>query len=170
MSTTTWPGPADGAGTSSNTSDSGGPKALQSTARMAADLRGPRLGKDEAVPPTRVEVVEVSPRDGLQAEDVVLPVEARVALIERALAAGVRRIEVCSFVNPARVPQMAGAEEVLAALPARDDVTYIGLVLNRRGFERAAATGMREINVVAVATDTFGQRNQGATSDESVAI
>jgi hydroxymethylglutaryl-CoA lyase len=120
--------------------------------------------------PARVEVVEVSPRDGLQAEDAVLPVEARVALIERALAAGVRRIEVCSFVNPARVPQMAGAEEVLAALPARDDVTHIGLVLNRRGFERAAAAGMREINVVAVATDTFGQRNQGATSDESVAI
>jgi hydroxymethylglutaryl-CoA lyase len=65
---------------------------------------------------------------------------------------------------------MAGAEDVLAALPGRDDVTYIGLVLNRRGFERAAAAGMREINVVAVATDTFGQRNQGATSDESVAI
>jgi hydroxymethylglutaryl-CoA lyase len=113
--------------------------------------------------------VEVSPRDGLQAESVVLSTAAKVELIERIVAAGARRVEVCSFVNPARVPQMADAEAVLAALPPRDDVTYIGLVLNRRGFDRAAAAGIREINVVAVATDTFGQRNQGATSDETVA-
>ena len=90
-----------------------------------------------------VELVEVSPRDGLQAESVVLPTEAKVELIRRCVAAGVRRIEVASFVNPARVPQMADAEAVLAALPAIDDVTYIGLVLNRRGFERAAAAGVR---------------------------
>src|SRR5581483_8616620 len=96
--------------------------------------------------------------------------DTKVALITRAVDAGIRRIEVCSFVHPDRVPQMADAEAVLRALPARDDVTYIGLVLNRRGFERAAAAGLREMNVVAVATDTFGQRNQGATSDESIAV
>jgi hydroxymethylglutaryl-CoA lyase len=117
-----------------------------------------------------VEIVEVSPRDGLQSEDVILDADTKVELITRAVGAGVRRIEVCSFVNPSRVPQMADAEAVLAALPERDDVTYIGLVLNRRGFERAAAAGVREINVVAVATDTFGIRNQGTTSDETVAV
>jgi hydroxymethylglutaryl-CoA lyase len=117
-----------------------------------------------------VEIVEVSPRDGLQSEDVILDADTKIELINRAVEAGVRRIEVCSFVNPARVPQMADAEVVLTGLPSRDDVTYIGLVLNRRGFERAAAAGVREINVVAVATDTFGIRNQGATSDETVAV
>jgi len=119
---------------------------------------------------TSVDIVEVAPRDGLQSEDVVLDTDTKVALITRAVDAGIRRIEVCSFVHPDRVPQMADAEAVLRALPARDDVTYIGLVLNRRGFERAAAAGLREMNVVAVATDTFGQRNQGATSDESIAV
>jgi hydroxymethylglutaryl-CoA lyase len=118
----------------------------------------------------RIDIVEVSPRDGLQSEDVILDADTKIELITRAVKAGLRRIEVCSFVNPARVPQMADAEEVLAGLPVRDDVTYIGLVLNRRGFDRAAAADMREINVVAVATDTFGMRNQGATSDETVAV
>jgi hydroxymethylglutaryl-CoA lyase len=122
--------------------------------------------------PDRVEIVEVSPRDGLQAEDVVVDTATKVELIERAVAAGVRRIEVASFVNPTRVPQMADAEAVVAALPDRtaDGVTYVGLVLNRRGLDRAVAAGIREVNVVAVATDTFGRRNQGTTSDESVAV
>jgi hydroxymethylglutaryl-CoA lyase len=115
-----------------------------------------------------IQLVEVAPRDGLQAESVVLSTDAKVELIRRIVDAGAKRIEVCSFVNPQRVPQMADAEAVLAGLPARDDVTYIGLVLNQRGFDRAAAAGMREINVVAVTTDTFGQRNQGATWDETV--
>ena len=83
-----------------------------------------------------VEIVEVAPRDGLQSEDTILDARTKIELITRAVDAGIRRIEVCSFVNPARVPQMADAEEVLAGLPARDDVTYIGLVLNRRGFDR----------------------------------
>ena len=85
----------------------------------------------------RVDIVEVAPRDGLQSEDVILDAATKIELIERSVAAGVRRIEVCSFVNPARVPQMADAEAVLAGLPDRDDVTYIGLVLNRRGFGSA---------------------------------
>jgi hydroxymethylglutaryl-CoA lyase len=117
-----------------------------------------------------VEIVEVAPRDGLQSEDVILNARDKIELIVRSVGAGIRRIEVCSFVNPARVPQMADAEEVLHGLPARDDVTYIGLVLNRRGFDRAVAAGMHEINVVAVTTDTFALRNQGATSDETVAV
>jgi hydroxymethylglutaryl-CoA lyase len=119
--------------------------------------------------PDFIEIVEVSPRDGLQSDQITLDTAIKVELIERCVAAGVRRIEVASFVNPARVPQMADAEAVVAALPPRDDVTYVGLVLNRRGFERAAATSLREVNVVAVCTDTFGERNQGATVDQAVA-
>jgi len=115
-----------------------------------------------------VEIVEVAPRDGLQSEDVVLSTEAKVELIMRAVGAGVRRLEAVSFVNPKRVPQMADAEAVMAALPSRDDVTFIGLVLNRRGFQRAVEAGILEINVVAVATDTFATRNQGVTSEETL--
>src|SRR4051794_10180934 len=84
-----------------------------------------------------MDIVEVSPRDGLQSEDVILDTATKVELITRAVDAGIRRIEVCSFVNPQRVPQMGDAEAVMAALSRRDDVTYIGLVLNRRGFDRA---------------------------------
>ena len=116
-----------------------------------------------------VEIVEVSPRDGLQSEDTILDARTKIDLITRAVSAGIRRIEVCSFVNPKRVPQMADAEEVLAGLPARDDVTYIGLVLNQRGFERSVAAGLKEINVVAITTETFAQRNQGTTSEGTIA-
>lgn len=117
-----------------------------------------------------MQIVEVSPRDGLQAEDAVLDTQTKVQLIERAVAAGVRRIEVASFVNPKRVPQMADGEAVVAALPHRDDVTWIGLVLNKRGVERAIATGLREVNGVVVCTDTFGDRNQGVTAMGSVDV
>ncbi len=123
------------------------------------------------MPERSVQVVEVSPRDGLQAESVVLDTEAKLTLIGKALDAGVRRMEVVSFVNPKRVPQMADAEAVLAGIPGgpgRTDVTYIGLVLNRRGFERAAEAGVREINVVTITSDTFAERNQGTTSDGTV--
>jgi hydroxymethylglutaryl-CoA lyase len=116
-----------------------------------------------------VDIVEVGPRDGLQSEPGVMPTATKVEFIERAIAAGVRRVEVTSFVNPKRVPQMADAEAVLAALPRRDDVHYVGLVLNRKGFERAAAAGCNEIGMAVVASDTFNLRNQGVTSDESIA-
>ena len=116
-----------------------------------------------------VDIVEVGPRDGLQSEPGVLPTATKVEFIERAVAAGVRRVEVTSFVNPKRVPQMADAEAVLAALPRHPGVHYIGLVLNRKGFERAAAAGCTEIGMAVVASDTFNQRNQGVTSDESIA-
>ena len=117
-----------------------------------------------------IELVEVSARDGLQNEAEVLSTEVKVALIGRAVAAGIRRLEVASFVNPKRVPQMADAEAVMAALPARDHVTYIGLVLNRRGFDRAAAAGCREVNYALVASDAFSQRNQGTTIDQGIVV
>lgn len=116
----------------------------------------------------RISIVEVGPRDGLQSEPEVLPVETKVEFIRRAIDAGIRRLEVTSFVNPRRVPQMAGAEELVAALPARDDVTYIGLVLNEKGFVRARDCGIDEVGMVVVASDTYNRRNQGVSSEESI--
>lgn len=116
-----------------------------------------------------IEIVDVAPRDGLQNEAEILSPAARVSLIDRLVHAGTRRIEVASFVNPARVPQMAGAEEVIAALPDTDAV-YIGLVLNHRGATRALATKIHELGTVCVATDSFAMRNQGQTSAESLDV
>ncbi|CCA90608.1 hydroxymethylglutaryl-CoA lyase [Novosphingobium sp. PP1Y] len=116
-----------------------------------------------------IEMVEVGPRDGLQNEKLQVSAADKLALIDRAIAAGSRRIEATSFVNPRAVPQMADAEEVCAGLPQRDDVTYIGLVMNRRGADRAIATGrIDQLGAVAVATDRFAMANQGQTSDGSV--
>ncbi|WP_028851329.1 hydroxymethylglutaryl-CoA lyase [Thermocrispum municipale] len=112
-----------------------------------------------------VELVEVGPRDGLQNEARTLDIDTRAELIRRLVDLGLRRLEAVSFVRPDRVPQMAGAEEVLAQLPVRDDVTYIGLVLNARGAERAAATACSEINIVVPVTDEFCARNQNTTVD-----
>ncbi len=117
----------------------------------------------------RIDIVEVGPRDGLQSEPGVLPTATRIEFVERAIAAGVRRVEVTSFVNPKRVPQMADAEAVLSGLARREGIHYIGLVLNRRGFERAAAAGCNEIGMAVVASDTFNRRNQGVSTEESVA-
>jgi hydroxymethylglutaryl-CoA lyase len=111
-------------------------------------------------------VVEVGPRDGLQNEERVLSPEDRIAFITRCAEAGARRIEAVSFVNPKRVPQMAGAEEVMAGVPRRADVSYSGLVLNRRGLDRALEAGVDEVNVIVVASDTFCLRNQGCTTAE----
>lgn len=115
-----------------------------------------------------IELVEVGPRDGLQNESLIVSTSDKVALVERTLAAGIRRIEVASFVNARRVPQMADAEAVIAALPARADATYIGLVLNLRGAERALVTKVDELGAVCVASDSFALRNQGQTSAQSV--
>jgi hydroxymethylglutaryl-CoA lyase len=116
-----------------------------------------------------IEIVEVGPRDGLQNEDRVLPVEARLDFIARLEACGVRRIEAVSFVNPRRVPQMAGAEEVMAGLPPTAGRSRIGLVLNERGWDRAVASGCDEANIVVCASDGFGIRNQGAPVADQVA-
>lgn len=115
-----------------------------------------------------IELVEVSPRDGLQNEPTILPVDTKVALIERAIAAGARRLEVVSFVRPDAVPQMAGAEEVVARLRP-GAARYIGLVLNKRGALRALETNVDEIGFVCIASDTFGMRNQRQISEQSLA-
>lgn len=120
-------------------------------------------------PDRPLEIVEVGPRDGLQNEPGALPLATRREFIERVVGCGIRRIEVASFVNPKRVPQMADADELVRSLPRHAGVHYVGLVLNRRGFDRAIAAGCDEIGMVVVATDTFNQRNQGATTAESVA-
>ncbi len=118
-----------------------------------------------------IEFVEVGPRDGLQNEKILVSTLNKLALINRAIDAGARRIEVTSFVNPDKVPQMADAEDVCARLPDRSDVTYIGLVMNMRGAERAMTTGrINQLGAVVVSTDSFAMANQGQTSAESVSI
>ncbi|MFW6203332.1 MAG: hydroxymethylglutaryl-CoA lyase [Actinomycetota bacterium] len=118
----------------------------------------------------QVQVVEVGPRDGLQNESAVVPTDGKVAYLEALVDAGLRRIEAVSFVHPDRVPQMADAETVMARAPRWDGVSYAGLVLNRRGLQRALDTGVDEVNVVVVATDTFSRRNQGTTIDEGLRV
>jgi hydroxymethylglutaryl-CoA lyase len=116
-----------------------------------------------------IEFVEVGPRDGLQNERQLVSTEDKLELIGRALDYGATRIEVASFVNPKKVPQMADAEAVCVALPVRDDVTFIGLVLNARGAERALATErIDQLGAVAVASDAFAMANQGQTSAGSI--
>ncbi|MDE2405713.1 MAG: hydroxymethylglutaryl-CoA lyase [Sphingomonadales bacterium] len=125
---------------------------------------------DAPPPPATIEFVEVGPRDGLQNEKTLISTADKLGLIARAVAAGARRIEVTSFVNPKRVPQMADAEAVCAGLPDRDDVTYVGLVMNARGAERALATGrIDQLGAVCITTDRFAVANQGQSSDESLA-
>ncbi len=109
----------------------------------------------------RIEIVEVGPRDGLQNEAAVLEPAVRAEFTRRLEASGARRIEAVSFVHPKYVPQMAGAEEVMAALPREAHRSRIGLVLNARGYDRAIATAVDEVNVSVAATDGFGLKNQG---------
>jgi len=115
-----------------------------------------------------VEIIEVSPRDGIQNEPKILSSDTKLELIQRGIDAGLRRFEVTSFVNPKRVPQMADADEVAAGLPRTTDARFIGLTLNTRGFERAMTAELDEANFVVVASDTFNQRNQGVPTQESI--
>ena len=117
-----------------------------------------------------VGIVEVSPRDGLQNERALLETGAKVELIERAVAAGVRRIEAVSFVHPTLVPAMADAEAVMERLTRAPGVSYIGLVLNRRGYDRALAAGVDEVNVVVPASDGFAKANQNSTTEALTAV
>jgi isopropylmalate/homocitrate/citramalate synthase len=112
---------------------------------------------------------EVGPRDGLQNEEQILPPARRAELVDRLAAAGLKRIEAASFVNPERVPQMAGAEEVVGALERREGVVYAGLALNERGYERLRETGLDEVSFALAATETFSQRNAGASVDAALA-
>lgn len=115
-----------------------------------------------------ITIVEVGPRDGLQNEKAILEPAVRVDLVQRLEAAGARRIEAVSFVHPKYVPQMAGAEEVMAALPKQAGRSRIGLVLNGKGYDRALGTAVDEVNVAMSATDGFGLKNQGLTVDQQV--
>ena len=117
-----------------------------------------------------VVIVEVSPRDGLQNESVVLPTEAKVDLIGRLVRAGARRIEAVSFAHPRLVPAMADAEAVMAQVPRVHGVSYAGLVLNRRGLDRATDAGVDEVNVVVCVSDTFSHRNQNMSTSEAMAV
>ena len=122
----------------------------------------------------QITILEVGPRDGLQNEKEIISTGDKLALITQMLDAGVKRMEVASFVHPKRVPQMADAEDVIAGLPDRKDVSYIGLCLNKRGVLRGLATregnkrGIDEAGCVVVASDTFGQKNQGQTIKEGI--
>jgi isopropylmalate/homocitrate/citramalate synthase len=116
---------------------------------------------------TAVVVCDVGPRDGLQNEPGVLPPSTRAELASRLAAAGVPRIEAASFVRDDLVPQMAGAEEVVAALPA-SEATFAGLVLNEHGYDRLRATSLPEVHVSFAATETFQERNAGASVEEGV--
>ncbi len=118
----------------------------------------------------KLELVEVSPRDGLQNEPDIVSTENKLALIEHVIGVGFRRLEAGSFVNPKKVPQMADGDAIFASVPKRDDVTFIALALNLRGVERALAAGAKEINYVFCASDGFSIRNNGGTVTETFAV
>ncbi len=118
-----------------------------------------------------VTIVEVAARDGLQNDPAELSTAQKIELVRRTVSAGITRAEVASFVNPNRVPRMADAEAVVEGLVAEgtaDGLAMIGLVLNARGFHRAAETAVNEVNLVVVATETFSQRNQGMSTEDAV--
>ena len=113
-------------------------------------------------------VCDVGPRDGLQNEAKTLGPGVRAELCDRLAAAGIKRIEAASFVNPKLVPQMAGAEDVMAALHRKPGTVYAGLVLNEKGYERAISAGVDELHYAFSAADEFGRRNQNATTDDGL--
>lgn len=115
-----------------------------------------------------IQIVEVGPRDGLQNEKAILSPDVRAQFTQRLEAAGAKRIEAVSFVHPRYVPQMAGAEEVMAALPANPGHSRIGLALNAKGYDRALGTGVDEVNVSLSVSEGFGLKNQGLTPDQQI--
>ncbi|HET6683611.1 MAG TPA: hydroxymethylglutaryl-CoA lyase [Gaiella sp.] len=115
-----------------------------------------------------VTICDVGPRDGLQNQPVTLAPDVRAELVNLLAAAGVPRIEVASFVSERHVPQMAGAEQVVAGIERRDDVTYAGLVLNERGYDRLVESGLDEVHVTFAATDAFNERNAGMSTEDGV--
>jgi hydroxymethylglutaryl-CoA lyase/(R)-citramalyl-CoA lyase len=115
-----------------------------------------------------VNICDVGPRDGLQNDPVTLDPSVRAELVNRLAGAGLKRIEAVSFVNPARVPQMAGAEEVVAGIERREGVVYAGLVLNERGYDRLVSTGLDEAHYTFASTETFNQRNANQSVEDSV--
>ena len=118
----------------------------------------------------RIEIADVGPRDGLQNEDETLSPETRAELCDRLAVASVPRVEAASFVNPKLVPQMAGAEEVMARIDRRPNTTYAGLALNQRGYEQAVEAGVDEVRYAFPVTETFAKKNQNTTVEEGVAL
>ena len=116
-----------------------------------------------------VTICDVGPRDGLQNQPVTLEPGVRAELVDRLAATGIPRIEAVSFVNPKLVPQMADAEEVVAALSRREGVVVAGLALNERGYDRLRDSGLDEVHFALAATDEFNRRNAGATVEEGIA-
>lgn len=115
-----------------------------------------------------ITICDVAPRDGLQNDPKTLEPAVRAELVNRLAGAGVKRIEVGSFVNPAKVPQMAGPEELIALIDRQPGVVYAGLALNDRGYDRLRETGLDEVHFAFAASPTFNQRNSGATVEESL--
>ena len=113
-------------------------------------------------------ICDVGPRDGLQNQPKTLEPEVRADLVNRLADAGLRRIEAVSFVSPGRVPQMAGAEEVVAGIQRRDGVSYAGLALNEQGYDRLLSTGLDEVHFAFAASETFNRKNQNASVEESL--
>ncbi len=116
----------------------------------------------------RVTVCDVGPRDGLQNEAIHLEPGVRAELVSWLARCGLPRVEAVSFVDPRRVPQMGGAEEVVAAAEVVPGTTYSGLVLNEKGYERLVAAGLREAHIAFACTETFNRRNQNASVEESI--
>jgi hydroxymethylglutaryl-CoA lyase/(R)-citramalyl-CoA lyase len=116
----------------------------------------------------KVTICDVGPRDGLQNEAETLEPAIRAELVNRLAAAGLPRIEAVSFVNPARIPQMAGAEEVVAGIERDDGVVYAGLALNEKGYDRLAAAGLEEVHYAFASTETLNMKNANATVEESL--
>lgn len=125
-------------------------------------MTGAKIAADAVV------IRDVGPRDGLQSE-APLPAESRVALIDGLVAAGVQNIEVASFMRDDLVPAMANAEAVVAAVPARDGLTRVGLVANAKGAQRAVATGIDALSVTVSLSDAYSRKNVGRSSDDSLA-
>ncbi|HZB86499.1 MAG TPA: hypothetical protein VE289_08060, partial [Gaiellaceae bacterium] len=113
-------------------------------------------------------ICDVGPRDGLQNQPKTLEPEVRADLVNRLADAGLSRIEAVSFVSPGRVPQMAGAEEVVAGIQRRDGVSYAGLALNEQGYDRFLSTGLDEVHFAFAASETFNRKNQNASVEESL--
>lgn len=137
-------------------------KPTSSSPSAAADARPAWL-------PKRVELIEVGLRDGLQNLPRTLATEHKLELLGGLLDAGLKRVQVASFVHPERVPQMADAEALCAALPQRQGVRYSGLALNRKGVERAAAAGLKHVDLSMSASEAHSRRNAGMGLEEAEA-
>ncbi len=121
-------------------------------------------------PVPQVTIYEVGPRDGLQNEPDILAPDVRAELVRRLVVAGVTAIEVASFVDPRRVPQMAGVEEIVATLDRTEGIVYAGLALNERGYDRLVEAGLDEVRFAFGVTESFNQRNQGAAVEKSLEV